>query len=74
MLKEQGGEVVPPFAFSVAITQSSALCARGEAGEQGGGCSSFKQSWKEGYCAVFSLPKLQTLIDNMKGPAWPLKL
>lgn len=34
-MPKQGGEVMPPFAFSVAITQNSTLCARREAGEWG---------------------------------------
>jgi len=55
MLKKQGGEVVTPFAFLVAVTQSSALCARGEAWAGGG--LLFKQSWEEGYCAMFSPTK-----------------
>lgn len=51
MLKMQGGEVVIPFACLVAVTQSSALCVRGESREGGG--LFFKQSWEEGYCTVF---------------------
>lgn len=50
-----GGEVVIPFAFSVAITLSHALCAREESLEAGG--LLFKQSWEEGYCAMFSPTK-----------------
>lgn len=71
MLKKQGGEGMIPFAFSVAVTQSSALCARGES-QEGGGLSSSRVGRKV-IALCFPPPKLQTLIVNIKGPAWPSK-
>lgn len=71
MLKKQGWEVVIAFAFSVATGQSSAVCAGGEA-QEGGGLL-FSRVGRKVIVLCFPLPKLQTLIVNIKGPAWPSK-
>lgn len=71
MLKKQGGEVVMPFAFSVAFSQSSTVCVGGKS-QEGGGLL-FSRVGRKVVVLCFPPPKLQTLIVNIKGPAWPSK-
>lgn len=51
----------------VAISQSSTVCAGGKS--QGGGGLLFSRVGRKVIVLCFPLPKLQTLIVNIKGPA-----